>query len=150
MKYSKFKIQNWSLTFCIFNFAFLISSCGSVPNLETPECMESRQTVKKLYSNHFGNDLKPSAEKTKSLEMFLSKELAAKLNASNETAADYFTQTEDYPKAFRIGGCETVSTDKTNFEILLFWRDDKRMEEQKIKVEAVKENGNWLVNKVWK
>lgn len=134
-----------SLTFYIF-----FTACGSIPNLETPECTESRVTVKALYSNHFGDDLKPSTEKNKSLEKFLSKELFARLSASNETEVDYFTQTEDYPKAFRIGGCETVSPGKTNFEVLLFWRDEKRMEEQKIKVEALKENGNWLVNKVWK
>jgi len=144
-----FSVSQFTGLIFILSFGFLISGCGvSVPSLETPECTAAKPNVKSLYSYHFDNDMKPSAENLKMHERFLSKELFAKLSASKENAIDYFTQTENYPKAFRIGGCQTVSADKAVFEIALLWRDGERSEERKIKVESVKENGSWLVNKV--
>lgn len=144
-----FSVSKFTGLIFILSFGFLISGCGvSVPSLETPECTSAKPNVKSLYSYHFDNDMKPSAENLKMHERFLSKELFTKLSASKENAIDYFTQTENYPKAFRIGGCQTVSPDIAVFEIALLWRDGERSEERKIKVESVKENGNWLVNKV--
>lgn len=130
-----------------FLFALCLSAC-SIPNLEKPECTEARSAVREFYSFHIGNDLKPSAENLKLREKFLSKELTEKLSVSNETKKDYFTATEDYPKAFRVGGCEAVSPEKTILEVVLFWRDDVRSEQREIKVEAIKENGKWLIDKV--
>ena len=146
MQNSKFKIQKLILLFCIFNFAFLISC--SIPNLEAPECTAAREDVREFYSYHFGNDMKPSAENLKLREKFLSKALWQTLSTSNEAAKDYFTMTDQYPKAFRIGECRVISPEKTVFGVLLFWKDDRRNEQREIKVEAVKENGRWLVDKV--
>jgi Protein of unknown function (DUF3828) len=136
--------------FASLRFILLVSalSACSIPNLESPECTEARSAVREFYSFHIGNDLKPSAENLKLREKFLSKELINTLSVSNEAKKDYFTATEDYPKAFRVGGCEAVSPEKTVLEVLLFWRDDVRSEQREIKVEAVKENGKWLIDKV--
>jgi Protein of unknown function (DUF3828) len=143
------KVQNRRFYFCLFTFAFcLCASACSIPNLEARECVEARTAVREFYSFHFGNDMKPSAENLKAREKFLSKELLKTLSASNETARDYFTATNDYPKAFRVGECQAISPEKTVFSILLFWKDDKRDEQREIKAEAIKENGNWLINKV--
>ena len=95
-----------------------------------PECAEARTAIREFYSFHLGNDMKPSTENLKLREKFLSKELVKTLSASNETAKDYFTMTDDYPKAFRTGGCEVVSPQKTVFEVLLFWKDETRGEQQ--------------------
>jgi hypothetical protein len=92
--------------------------------------------------------MKPSAENLKLREKFLSKELFKTLSASNETPKDYFTATEDYPKAFRVGECKTIAPDRTVFGVLLFWKDDERSDQRKVEVEAVKENGNWSIDKV--
>jgi Protein of unknown function (DUF3828) len=135
--------------FLLFPFAFLLcfSAC-SVPNLEKPECTEARDAVREFYSFHIAGDMKPSAENLKLREKFLSKKLFETLVASNEIGKDYFTATADYPKAFRVGSCEAISPGKTVLEVLLFWRDDNRSEQRAIKVEAVKENEKWLVDKV--
>ena len=146
MQNSKFKIQNLFILFCILHFTFCISC--SVPNLEKPECTEARSAIREFYSFHIGNDIKPSAKNLKLREKFLSRELFEMRSASNETAKDYFTGTDDYPKAFRVGSCEVVSPDKTVLGVLLFWRDDTRSEQREIKVEAVKENEKWLIDKV--
>ena len=133
--------------FCLLTSVFCLLNC-SIPNLESPECIEARTAIREFYSFHLGNDMKPSAENLKLREKFLSKEMIKTLSASSETAKDYFTATSDFPKASRIGGCEAVSPAKTVFEVLLFWKDDARDEQRKIKVEAVKENDKWLVDKV--
>ena len=82
-------------------------------------------------------------------EKFLSGDLMRQLSAQTETATDYFTATEDYPKAFRIGECETVAPNRAVFQIVMFWKDDTRNEQREIKVEAVKENDKWLVNRIF-
>jgi hypothetical protein len=149
MQNSKFKIQNLAVIFCIFNFAFLIASCGSVPNLEPPECTDSRLVVKEFYSYHFGNEMKLSAENLQKREKFLTPELFKSLQ-NLQTENDVFTtNTTDFPKAFRVGKCQVVEPAvKTNLEVLLFWKDDKRTEQKAINVEVVKQNDKWLVNKI--
>ena len=131
----------------IFAAILGVSSC-SVPNLEDPACTEARLEVKQFYSYHFGNDMKPTPENLKAREKFLTVDLVKTLSASTETATDYFTATTDYPKAFRIGTCKVVSPTQTDFQVVLFWRDDTRNEQKEVMVEAVKDSGKWLINKV--
>ncbi len=138
-------MNNCFIAFCILHFAFLIGC--SIPNLEKPECAEARNTVRELYSYHFGNDMKFTKENLGRREKYLSKELKQKLENQPESATDYFTATEDYPKAFRIGGCEVIEPDKKiSMQVLLFWKTDTRSQQREIYVEVVKENNNWLVN----
>jgi len=92
--------------------------------------------------------MRPSPEKLKLREKFLTKELAEKLAASTETVRDYFTASENFPKAFRVGSCESVSPDKTLFQVLLLWHETDKNIQREIKVEMVKENDKWLVNNV--
>jgi hypothetical protein len=92
--------------------------------------------------------MKPSAENLKQREKFLSAGLIQTLSGEAETQVDYFTGTSDYPKAFRLGTCKAVSPERTEFQVLLFWRDDTRNEQHELVVEAIKENGKWLVDKV--
>jgi len=148
MQNSKFKIQNFAVIFCIFNFAFLIASCGSVPNLEPPECTDSRLTVKEFYSYHFGNEMRFSAENLRQREKFLTPEYFKSLQ-NLQTENDIFTtNTADLPKAFRVGKCEVVEPSKTRLEVLLFWKDDTRSEQKTINAEVVKQNDKWLINKI--
>ncbi|HEY0429142.1 MAG TPA: DUF3828 domain-containing protein [Pyrinomonadaceae bacterium] len=125
----------------------ILSAC-SIPNLESNECIEARTAVREFYSYHFGNDMKPSAENLRQREKFLSKELSKTLLASVDTTKDYFTATEPYPKAFRVGECKTAAPGRTVFGVLLFWKDETRSEQREIKVEAVRENDKWLIDKV--
>ena len=124
-----------------------IASC-SVPSLENPDCRTSRDAVRQFYSFHFGNDMRPSPENLKLREKFLTGELAQKLSASAETAKDYFTGTEKFPKAFRVGTCEAAAPDKTVFQVLLLWHEEEKNVQREVKAEMVKENDKWLVNKV--
>ena len=145
---SKSKVQSLKL-FCLFVLIFFANSCGlSVPNLEQAECSQARIRVKEFYSFHFGNDMKPSSENLLQREKFISADLIRQLQQQTGETQDYFTKTEEYPKAFSVGKCEVISPENAAFEILLFWKNDVRSEQRGIKVETVKENNNWLINKV--
>jgi hypothetical protein len=148
MQYSKLKIKNWALIFCIFNFAFLIASCGSVPNLDAPECIEARGVVKEFYSYHFGGEMRFSPENLQKREKFLTPEYFKSLQTLQTDADVFTTNNTDFPKAFRIGKCEVIEPTKTNIEVLLFWKTDTRTEQKAINVEVVKQNDKWLINKI--
>ncbi len=146
MKTSKFKIPHLILILSILYFAFLIGC--SQPILESKECIESRNIVKRFYSYHIGNDMTPSAEYLEKREEYLSIDLIEQLPTEFDSAKDYFTNSDDYPKAFRAGSCENAGKDKTKFEVLLFWRKNETNIQREIEVEAINQNDKWLVNKV--
>jgi hypothetical protein len=144
---SKFKIQNALFIFCIFNFALFALAC-SIPNLEDAACTQSRQTVKEFYSLHFGGEMRYSPEILTAREKYFTTEFAAYLPKS-PTDADVFTvNSNDYPKAFRIGNCRAESSDKTILEVLLFWKTNERSEQRNIEVEMVRVNEQWRINKI--
>jgi hypothetical protein len=135
--------------FLLFTFYFLLSACSSVPNLETPECTASRGVVKEFYSYHLGNEMKFSQANLKLREKFLTPEYFKSLQTV-QTENDVFTTNNlDFPKTFRIGKCEVISPEKTDVEVILFWKDDTRSEQKSIKAATVKQNDKWLVNKIF-
>jgi hypothetical protein len=136
-----------ALISCLFTFCFLLSSC-SIPSLEKPQCTAARDVVKRFYSFHFGNDMHPSPENLKPREQFLTSELIQTLLTSSETTRDYFTATDNYPKAFRVGACTTDADNNATLQVLLLWRDDTKSEQKEVHVEAVKAGDTWLINKV--
>ncbi len=103
----------------------------------------------RIYSFHFGDQMNPTRENLRKREKFLTEELNRALAApETETATDYFTRTDNYPKAFRIGECAATNEKRTVFQVVLFWKDDVRSEQREVKVEVVKQNGKWLINSV--
>ena len=127
--------------------AFSVAGC-SLPSLEKPQCTAARDTVKRFYSLHFADDMRPSAQNIKASQPFLTPVLFQGLSASNETAKDYFTQTDDYPKAFRVGSCSSDTDTKAVLQVILLWRDDKRTEQKEVHVETLKVGDKWFINSV--
>ncbi|MEO6052146.1 MAG: hypothetical protein ABIP78_12560 [Pyrinomonadaceae bacterium] len=78
----------------------------------------------------------------------MSSELIGSLSGANETARDYFTATDNYPKAFRVGECKSDADDRAALQILLLWRDDTKSEQKEVHVETIKVGDKWLINKV--
>lgn len=137
--------------FLLFTFSFSLFTfvACSMPNLEKPECAASGLAVKEFYSYHFGNEMQPTKENLQKRERFLTANLRQQLEAQTSERKDYFTQTEDYPKAFRIGKCEVAAPDKTVYQIVFFWKDDQRSEQRDVNVEMQRENDKWLVNRIY-
>lgn len=128
----------------------LCASCSriSLPTLEAPECTQARDQVRRFYSNHFGGSLSPSVEDLKRKQDFVTPSLYRSLESRADTPEDYFTATDDYPRAFRVAGCRAESTDRVVFEILLFWRDDQRSEQGEIETALVRIGDKWLIDSV--
>ena len=122
-------------------------ACG-VPNLEPPACVESRDIVREFYSFHFGNGLAFSADSLKQRERFLTTEFNVRLASQPKGADPFTTGTTDFPRAFRVGECSEMASDKTVFEVLVFWRDDNRTEQKTIRVETGKSGDEWLIDNV--
>lgn len=142
--------EHWyAPAFGVVLVALCLAACR-VPNLEKPECTEARDAVKHFYSFHFGNDMHPSPESLKARETYLTSDLIANLRTTaSGSNMDYFTATDNYPKAFRIGSCSADPNSKVTFQVLLFWRDDNKTEQKEVKVEAIKTDSKWLINKVF-
>lgn len=126
---------------------FIVGSCG-VPNLEAQECSAARTPVREFYSNHFGNEMGFSNEALKLRERFISPSLREEVQNAAEGTDPFTTGDTDLPKAFRAGECRILEPDRTQFDILLLWKDDVRSEQRTIKVELVKTPDGWLVDKV--
>lgn len=131
-----------------------LASC-SIPNLEEPECRESRDRVREFYSFHFGNDMHLTPESVRLREKYLTHRLVNEL--LNDAVAlpvkttEYFTATptDDLPKAFRVGECKVVQPgEMVQFDVLLFWKDDVRTEQRHISTSLKKENDTWLIDSV--
>jgi hypothetical protein len=136
-----------------FTLSLLILSGAtacSVPNLESPACSESKNVVREFYSYHFGNDMRFSAAGLKVREKFLTPEFAAEVAEAKGGTDPFTTGTDDIPKAFRVGECREITLERTESNVLIFWRSDERTEQREIKVETIDRNDRWLVNKISK
>ena len=126
----------------------LVISCCSVPTLESAECTSARDGVKRFYSFHFGNDMKPSAENLSLRKDFLTAGFYERAVKAVDGPEDIFTLTDNFPKAFRIGECRSADSAKATVQVLLFWRDDERNEQKQINVELTRAGDKWLVANV--
>lgn len=91
-----------------------------------------------------------SPESLKARKRFLTEEFANRVSERSEGIDPFTTENEDFPRAFRVGKCTEITSDRVEYQVLLFWRDDNRSEQREIKVDLVKENERWLVDNVTK
>lgn len=134
-------------TLCFLLTALCSLSC-SVPVIESPECQASREAMKRFYSLHFGSDMKPTAENLEARKGYLTDELAAQLQSSLNSTKDYFTNSENYPKAFQVGTCKAETPEKTDVTVLLYWRENEQNYQREVTAELLKRGDKWLINKV--
>ena len=147
MHNSKCTTHNFLLPLCIVHFALCIVAC-SLPSLESPQCTEARDAVKRFYSLHFAGDMRPSTDALNARRVYLTEALAAELESQTETPRDYFTATDNYPKAFRVGECVAETDGRVHLDVMLLWRDDVSSDQKHIDVETVKTGDKWLIAKV--
>ena len=92
--------------------------------------------------------MSPSPEGLKVREKFLTNRLFQELSALSEQKRDYFTATDNYPKAFRVGECKAESQDRVTMQVVLLWKTETSSEQKEVQAEAVKTGDAWLINKV--
>ncbi|MEP7148687.1 MAG: hypothetical protein ABI857_07365 [Acidobacteriota bacterium] len=151
-------IGHWSLVSffgrlsCLLLVACCLLAC-SLPNLEEADCTQARDIVREFYSFHFANDMHPTQENIRLREKYLTHDYATKLmhgEASVTPATkDLFTDSEDFPKAFRVGECKVVEAGQNvQFKVLMFWKDDEKSQQKPVVAFVRKENDKWLIDSV--
>src|SRR4051794_2438581 len=103
MHNSQRTIQRIVLGLCIVHCAFCISC--KLPTLESQQCNDASLAAKQFYSFHLGNDMTPSQEQLDASKRFLTADLYTSLSTAAGTKHDYFTNSDEYPKTFKIGKC---------------------------------------------
>ncbi len=123
----------------------ILTACQQ-PVLESANCLEARDTVKRVYSIHIDGGPRPTGKTLERLKDFISRSLYKTLSEQPEGKFDYLTQTTDFPKATRVGVCRDTQSGP-EFDVLLIWRRNESNLEEIIRVGVVKE-GKWVVNSV--
>jgi len=123
----------------------ILASACSVPTLESKSCLDAQASLKKLLSIHFDRGFNGNDAYRKERDGYITDRLKGEIDA--EKGFDYLTQTKDYPKAFRIGGCTEEGENSVTLDALLFWKDDKRDEQRKIYFTMKNVGNKWLVDK---
>jgi hypothetical protein len=91
----------------------------------------------------------PTAESIRLRERFLTPAFLGRLRDQPTTTIDPFTNTEEFPKAFRVGECKVIEPGKSvRFEVLLFWKDDVKSQQKPVFTSMKKENGDWQIDSV--
>ena len=132
------------LSVCLAAMIIFGSSCN-VPNLESPECTQARDTLRQFYSWHIGTSADDRIKQPEIQNKFVSPGF---LPDPNNSADDPFTFSKDMPKTFKIGKCESSDEKKVTMQVQLYWRDDSQTVQKEVRVEEVKTSDAWLINKV--
>lgn len=146
---AKYNFRILLLGLCLAQLIMLFGCVtGSIPNLDQPECAESRDVVKKFYSIHFDGEMRFSKENLRAKARFLTPEFLKSIE-DLRTENDLFTSdSTDFPRAFRLGACRVIDSRKTLIEVLIFWRTTDESRQQSIMAEVIKQNDVWLINRI--
>lgn len=131
-----------------FCLAICLSAACSMPMLETASCTAARPSVREFYSFHFANELELTPENLQKRERFLTPGLVEKLRQTPEGKDPFTVGEPPFPRAFRVGSCREMATERVEFDVLVFWRDETRTEQRNIKAEVIDLEGRWLVDRV--
>lgn len=136
---------------CFVSCSICLGSC-SLPTLESQQCNDASLAVKQFYSFHFGNDMTPTADNLKASERFLTTKLFSDLSTAPAGKTDYFTMSDEYPKTFKIGRCESPDAEHANVQVQVYWLQEhgstKDTTQRSLKVSTVKTGNDWLINDV--
>ncbi|QYO66617.1 hypothetical protein [Leptolyngbya sp. 7M] len=143
------QIRNRSFnTIVVFMTALMpILSC-SIPSLEQPACNDARPLIREFYSFHFGNEMEITPEGIRQRERFLSPQMKTLAAQAPEGSDPFTVGSGSLPRAFRVGSCRQTSESRVEFDVLFFWKEEATTEQRPIKVELIKEDGQWFVERV--
>lgn len=92
--------------------------------------------------------MRPSTEYLKVRERFLTPELFSRWPEYGQTNTDYFTMSDDFPKTFRIAECRSITADRVDLIVQLFWRDDDKNVQRHVIAGMVNQRDRWLIDSV--
>lgn len=140
------RFKSYALCYLLFIFVCVIASCG-VPNLESSQCTEARDSVKQFYSWLLATDTDQRGER----QDIYNKHISAGLRNSfiGKPEAEIYFLSNDFPKTFKVGSCKASEDQTVTLQMQIYWRDDVKTTQREFYVEAVKQGEGWLINKIF-
>jgi len=137
------KMQNLLFSLCISHFAFCVAAC-SIPNLESQQCADARNTVKEFYSWYLGTDPNTREQQQVIYDRFI----ASNFHSSARSDLDPFFLSPTTPTTFKIGKCEMRNDSQTAIQVQLYWRQPDKTEQEEVYAETIRSADKWLIDKV--
>ena len=130
--------------------ALWTAACSSIsiPSLEDPSCTEARDFARSFYSTHLDSEMKPSADSLEAKSAGLTASFSEKIRTQSHGEKDPFTLTENYPRAFKLGGCKSQEDGSVSLEVQLLWRDKDVSRQESINAILRKDDGRWLIDDI--
>lgn len=135
-------------SFFLFLFAFGLAACGSIPNLESPECTAVRNEARRFYSYHFDAMMRSGGDRAAERREFLTPRFFEALKTAGPSDIDVFTMSTEFPKTFKIGECKVASPTNIDIQIQTYWRSDEKTSQNEVVANYVLENDKWLLDGV--
>lgn len=133
---------------CLLLTAYCSLGCGSIPNLESPECTAVRNEARRFYSYHFDASMRSGGDRATERREYLTPRYSAELAKNGPQNIDVFTMSSEFPKTFKIGECKAASPTDVDMQIQLYWRDDAKTQQQEVVANYILEGGKWLLDGV--
>jgi len=143
MKPSTSKV-NQSRIFCFIILAAVSQFGCSIPNLESQQCKEARDSVKEFYSWYLGTDAEMRAKQRDTYDRYISSDF----QAGSRNDEDPFFLSGTTPTTFKIGKCEPVTDTKVEIQVQLYWHQDTKTDQKEVYAETVKKVDRWIIDKV--
>lgn len=99
--------------------------------------------------------MSPTAENLAVRRAFLTERLYEDLATAPAGPTDYFTQSDDYPRTFKIGKCDHFpDASNLTMQVQLYWRDDQQAVQKEVRVDVYQRDNihglpAWLIDKIY-
>ena len=131
-----------------WRMALLLAACCqlscSIPNLESQQCAEARDTAKEFYSWYLGTDVAMRMEQRETYDRFI----APNFRPPSNSDLDPFFLSPTTPTTFKIGKCELENDTRASIQVQLYWRQQLKTEQREVYADAIKVGDKWLIDKV--
>jgi hypothetical protein len=129
--------------FIIAVLSFASFGCN-LPVLESAECLEARDAVKRFYSRLLDDGA--SGDRRDRWVPYVTEGLAREL--SSATGVEYFTKARHSPTSFRVGDCRSLDRGRAALDVILLWRHDESSRQSTIQIAAERVEGRWVIARV--
>jgi hypothetical protein len=129
--------------FCLLPIAYCQLAC--IPNPESQQCSEARDSVKEFYSWYLGTDPEQRRKQPEVFRKYISG--TSSLNAVNSDLDPFFNSPTP-PTTFKIAKCETADADHTNIQVQLYWRQDLKIEQREVYADTVRTGDTWQIDRI--
>ena len=96
--------------------------------------------------------MRPSVDYVKLREEYLTTNYRRRLmldaGGMPNTVKDYFTDSEEFPRTFRIGKCVASNADNVKIQVQLYWRDDAQTVQSEVLADVIRADDSWRIDNV--